>query len=82
MPTDYTPISCTLHDQLEALAMHRRRCRIVYRDEGGSERTTHDRPVDIAVSGGEEFLVLGGGERIRLDRLVSIAPEEGGTGVG
>jgi transcriptional antiterminator Rof (Rho-off) len=79
MPTDYTPISCTLHDQLEVLAMHRRPCRIIYRDEGGSERTIHDRPVDIAVSGGEEVLVLAGGERIRLDRLVSIAPEAGGS---
>ncbi len=72
---DYRPIACGLHSELELLAMHRRRVRLVL-DEG----TLEGRVLDLAVHDRAEFLVLeSGGERheIRLDRIRSIEPGDG-----
>jgi Rho-binding antiterminator len=70
--TDYVPISCDLHDRLEALATLRKRCRIVYRTTNGETIGTFDTIADIYTKNKEEFAVLGSGESTRLDMLIEV----------
>jgi Rho-binding antiterminator len=70
--TDYVPISCDLHDRLEALATLRKRCQIVYRATNGETIETLNTIADIYTKNKEEFAVLGSGENIRLDMLIEV----------
>lgn len=70
--TDYVPISCDLHDRLEALATLRKRCQIVYRATNGETIETLNTIADIYTKNKEEFAVLGSGESIRLDMLIEV----------
>ena len=70
--SDYTPLSCSLHDELEALAVRRERVRIRFRDSEGTEREVHGSIVDVWSEGGAEHLRCDDGTTIRLDRLVEI----------
>lgn len=65
----YSPIECSLHDRLEALATMGRACRVVYRTETGEARELNGRLVDIFARSGKEYVKLDSGEEIRLDRL-------------
>lgn len=65
----YTPIECSLHDRLEALATLGRSCRVVYRDDKGSEREVEGRIVDLFARGGVEYIRMDSGVEIRMDRL-------------
>lgn len=68
----YTPIDCSLHDRLEAIATLRRTVAIVVQDADGTRREIADRLVDVFARSGEEFVRTAGGEEIRLDRLESV----------
>ena len=68
----YEPIDCGLHDRLEAWCVTRQRCRIRVANERGHEREVEARIEDVFAEGGEEFMLLDDGERIRLDRIVTI----------
>lgn len=71
---DYTPVACSFHDQLEHLAIRRTNCRIFYR-QNGEELTIEGRISDILVSDGAEYAILEPcGDRIRLDRILTIQP--------
>lgn len=67
--TDYRPIACSLHDELEALATLRHRVVIRYRRADGTSAEVTGRIADITVRGGAEYVQLAGGEEIRLDHL-------------
>ena len=69
----YRPIACDFHDRLLAHATLRRTVEVVYRTaEEPTPRVTHDRIVDVYTRRGEEFLRLGAGAVIRLDRLLGV----------
>jgi Rho-binding antiterminator len=68
----YQPISCDFHDELESLAVMRRRCEIVYRDISGEPITVEDCIEDVYAKNKEEFLKLKSGLEIRLDRLIEV----------
>lgn len=68
--TSYEPISCAIHDQLEALAVRGRTIRLVYRTSRGAAERVRSRILDIYASEGAEYLLLENGQRIRLDRIV------------
>jgi Rho-binding antiterminator len=68
----YAPIACALHDRLEAAATRGRDSALIVQGPGDRTRTVHTRIVDLRVRGGAEFLVLGSGEEIRLDRIVAL----------
>ncbi|HEY8469009.1 MAG TPA: hypothetical protein VIL18_05170 [Longimicrobiales bacterium] len=80
-PPAYSPISCALHDRLEALATLGQPCRIVYRDADGSSRETVERIVDVFARAGEEFVRTAAGLEIRLDRLQWVAGVEFSSGL-
>lgn len=75
MDTPYSPISCEYHDILESLAVRRAEAAVVYTDEAGAQRETRGRITDISAHAGVEHMTLSGGERIRLDRIVSVNGE-------
>lgn len=71
-PTAYAPISCEFHDLLEALATRGTVVPIVFRDGAGVLQARTARIADVYSRGGEEFLRMGTGEAIRLDRLAAV----------
>lgn len=68
----YQPVSCALHDRLEAYAVRNILVNIDWQMEDGSRVTLTSKIRDIVVSEGQEFLCLASGENIRLDRIVKI----------
>ncbi len=68
---DYIPISCHYHDELEALATHRKTVEIIFYDRS-SQKSVESRITDFITRAKEEFLVLENGRHIRLDHLISV----------
>jgi Rho-binding antiterminator len=66
----YRPIACTLHDELEAAATRGDEIELIHVSEGHTERVTNTRIVDIGTRGNAEYLRLGTGQQIRLDRVL------------
>lgn len=68
----YQPISCDFHDLLEELATTRRQSRIRFVGDDAAVQQRHDHVADVYSRDGAEYLLLGSGERVRLDRLLSV----------
>ncbi|MDD8018036.1 MAG: hypothetical protein PHP42_06655 [Bacteroidota bacterium] len=69
--TNYQSISCSLYDELEALATKHTNVPIVYKDST-NEMTVKAVIVDLFAKDGAEFLKLNNGTIIRLDHLVTV----------
>lgn len=67
----YQSIGCSYYDQLEAYAVRRTRCSIVYNVKS-AEQTTDGVIVDLFAHDGAEYLKLDNGTVIRLDHIVSV----------
>lgn len=70
--TDYQPINCEWHDQLEAAAVRNQPVQLQWRDAAGNARQASGLVRDIEVKQREEFLLFEvNGEllRLRLDWL-------------
>ena len=65
----YIPISCSLHDELEAAATLGKPCEVVHRVDG-VETITTGRVVDLYARAGVEYLLLDNKKEIRLDHLL------------
>lgn len=72
MNQHYQPIDCAAHDTLLEVATFQRLVEIVFRDESGQIQTYHDRIRDVFTRAGDEFLLLGRGQLIRLDHLILV----------
>ena len=70
--SDYVPISCEFHDHLEDLAPVRRPARIRYLADDGTPQERDATVADVFSRGGAEYVSLGSGETVRLDRLVEV----------
>lgn len=70
--THYTPIDCSLHDELLALTTLRKGVTITYLDEKGRSMTIHSIIEDVYTKGQAEFLRTKEGTVIRLDRLLRV----------
>lgn len=68
----YTPINCEFHDVLEATATRRASTVIRFIDDDGHAQVRDTRIVTLSARDGIEYVELGTGERVRLDRLVAI----------
>lgn len=71
--TPYTPIDCSVHDELLALTTLRKDVTITYLDEKGPSMTIHSTIEDVYTKGKAEFLRTKDGTVIRLDRLLRVA---------
>lgn len=70
---DYGPVSCTILDNLELLAMRRAPCCIHYRDGASTDAVAEGVIADFQVINGAEYLVLENSPlRIRLDTITGI----------
>ncbi|GAB4293737.1 MAG: hypothetical protein Kow0096_09540 [Thiohalomonadaceae bacterium] len=78
---DYQPIECGLYSEYELAIMRRRRWRMHWRDETGTDHLETLRPTDLQTRNGQEFMSAvtdNGDERcIRLDRIIRIEELEG-----
>jgi len=70
--SDYQPIDCGFHDELQMWAIRGGVAFILYRDEAGREHQIRDVIMDVYARAGAEYLRLRGGEEIRLDRLLRV----------
>jgi Rho-binding antiterminator len=76
----YSPIDCTFHDRLEALATTRRRVVLSLASEDGLKSLAEGVITDIwTAPTKEEFLRLDGEEPIRLDRILAIRRADSGA---
>ncbi|MEN7548427.1 Rho-binding antiterminator [Rapidithrix thailandica] len=69
-PLHYRPINCGHYDYLEAAAVKKHPCKIVFMNEHNGQETVYDRIKTIEIDDGEEFLVLENGLTIRLDKIL------------
>lgn len=72
MDNDYRPIDCSLHDQIELLALRGRPVVLRVREPDGTTREIEDTVVDWVARDGVEWVITGAGEEIRMDRLVTV----------
>lgn len=75
---DYEPIDCTIHDQLIERAAFRLPTEVKYHNENGELVVARDMIEDVFSRRGAEYLRLGSGTEIRLDKIVDF----GGTDSG
>lgn len=66
----YEPIDCGVHDELLARATLRQPTEITYLGDGGGTATVTDVIEDVFTRQGAEYLRLGDGVEIRLDKIV------------
>ena len=78
MSNDYIPIPCTFYDELEAAAVKKVDCEIIYIDKY-IEKTIKAKIIDFKTKNKEEFMILSNNQIIRLDKIVifnNISPKD------
>jgi len=75
MPTDYQPVSCELHSEIELHAMHGNRVSI---ETHTSEAAVIGRIVDVSTHDKAEYVIIETGsqqqQEIRLDQILKMTP--------
>lgn len=75
MDHNYVPISCSVHDQLLALATLRQECDLSVVDASGCILRLRGRIIDVYSSSGAEYLSISDGTTVRLDQIRSVNGE-------
>ena len=68
----YKLVSCSFHDELEALATLRQQCRIIYQTHNDRIVEVDSQIIDVYAANREEFIKLKDGSKVRLDCLISV----------
>ena len=71
--SDYQPIDCGVHSELELLAMHRTQVCLEIRQADNQMEEIHGRVLDVFTKEGAEYLRLATEEEelnVRLDRIL------------
>jgi len=68
----YTPISCSIYDQLESFAVQGVEVTLIYRNGESEEMQVITKIHDLQTRNHVEYLVTTSGQEIRLDHLVSV----------
>ncbi|MEM6317612.1 MAG: hypothetical protein AAF960_08070 [Bacteroidota bacterium] len=76
MDQPYQPINCHFYDELELLAVRKQACTIIYHTPEGQLLDRTDTILDFKIIERAEYLLLKSGEKIRLDRIVSVDGKE------
>ena len=76
MSEAYRPVQCAFHDVLEDAAVRRRTCVIRYHAPDGALHETITTIDDVFARDGAEYVRLGTGPDVRLDRLDGVEPVE------
>lgn len=70
--TAYRPVSCAFHDVLENHAMRKSGVLLRYFDHSGTACESRGVIVDVFAKDGADYLLTESGERLRLDRVISV----------
>jgi len=74
---NYTPIDCGVYSEYELAIMHRRRLRLHWQDESGTDHVESVMPRDLKTHDKSEFLIAerqdGTSLELRLDRILRAA---------
>ncbi|AYV55239.1 hypothetical protein [Leptospira kmetyi] len=70
----YVPVACDFYDRLEEIVLRKRKVSLEWIGENETQpvRTPKIRILDLVSANREEFAVLEGGEKIRLDKILKI----------
>lgn len=68
----YIPINCDYYDELEALAVQKKKCEIVFRNNDGTATSISGVIKTFFIRDKAEFLLLTNGKEIRLDQLIIV----------
>ena len=69
---NYTPISCSFYDELEALATLKEMVVIEYYNDANLATNAVGRIVNLYTKQKQEFVELSNGITIRLDKLIAV----------
>jgi len=72
MKPKYQPINCHFYDELELLAIRQQSCLIQYHNEVEKVIEITAIILDFKIIEQAEFMILKSGDKIRLDKLVSV----------
>lgn len=72
MSKKYQPINCHFYDELELLAIRKKTCALVYKDEKEATLKRIDKIIDFKIIDAAEYMILESGEQIRLDRIIEV----------
>ena len=72
MEKKYVPIDCNFYDEIEILAMRKRKSTVVYFSEKNEQSTIEGVIKNVYAKNKEEFLEMESGLIFRLDRLISL----------
>lgn len=74
---NYTPIDCGVYSEYEVAIMHRRRLRLHWQDESGTDHVESVMPQDLETRDKCEYLIAqrqdGSTLQLRLDRILRAA---------
>lgn len=74
---NYTPIDCGVYSEYELAIMHKRRLRLHWQDEDGTDHVESVMPTDLKTEAKQEYLIAeqqdGGTLQVRLDRIKKAA---------
>ncbi len=68
----YQPVRCEIHSLLREYLTCSKLAEIIYRDDAGQVQTTHDVIRDLFSRAGQEFVLLGRGQMVRLDHVLTL----------
>ncbi len=72
MSTKYQPINCHFYDELELLAVRQQSCLIQYHNDAEKVVEKKDIIMDFKIIEQAEFMILKSGQKIRLDKIISV----------
>lgn len=70
--SEYKPINCSYYDELEAIAILRKKVEVVYFEDDSPVKVINVGIINLYTKKKEEFVVLSNGLTIRLDRLIQV----------
>ena len=72
----YKPISCSFHDELEAIAVKQKHVEINFLDPNEMQQTVKSQIKDLISKNGIEFMLLKDNTLVRLDWIISVDGKE------
>lgn len=75
MSNGYRQVECSTRVSLTRYITGGQVVEVVFRDESGQVQTVHDVIRDLFLRAGEEFLLLGRGQLVRLDHVFLVNGE-------
>ncbi|AZT84710.1 hypothetical protein EHN06_14780 [Marinobacter sp. NP-4(2019)] len=76
------PVHWSIHEFLQEHLFSSRILEIVYRDDAGQVQIIHDVIRDLFSRAGQEFVLIGRGQMLRLDHVVMVDGMEISAGIG